>query len=161
MVRFKLIIERKIMKTQNIPMKSSLTTILGAICLTSIVSAHADPACSGIEPYVGTYKQVSATCDFIEGADTHVHKFMRVEKFQNLNNGIVSQGFWIVVAEPNDAVGMGNGDGPTTDFNDRFKCLQVGTAMRVDGSYSWSYNFSGDQLEVIGLGCTGIYTKID
>lgn len=127
----------------------------------SFAAAHADPACGALSAFVGTYKQISADCDNVEGADTNSNKFIRVEPFQTTNNGVAYSAFWIVVADPSDPVGTGTGDGPSTDPKDRFQCIQNGSAVSVAGPYNWNYSFSGTNLEIDGLGCKAIYSKIN
>ncbi len=132
------------------------------ICLAVLFSSNtfADGPCVNLAKVVGTFKQVSRTCDHSWlGSELSVVPFDESNSWPDL----VGKGYWITSG--------GVGFGPTTQSNDLDKCTLSGDNLHVEingndtsgnalpGKGWVEYVFSGTQVTFRAGQCTAVYTK--
>ena len=127
-----------------------------------LTSANADGPCAELSKFVGTYKQLSKSCDdYLFGPTLAVVPFDEENSWPDL----VGKGYWLNSAS--------SGFGPTTktDGTDLNKCTLVDQKLIVDISGNdtsgsvipqkgrVSYIFSATQVIFRADECTAIYSK--
>lgn len=123
-------------------------------------SAYADGPCVDLATFVGTYKQISKSCDHDWfGPELSVVPFDEENSWPDL----VGKGYWIKSA--------GTGFGPTTTNNDMDKCTRTGNGLSIEISGNDTsgstlprngrvgYVFSGSQVTFRADQCTAVYSK--
>lgn len=139
-----------------------MKTLLSLALIFTAQVSMADGPCKSLSNYVGTYKQVSKTCDdyFHLLGDT-----LTVIPYTETNYS----GYWINASWSGGTIGWG----PTTSetANDSDKCTVAGNNVLVQISENdttgtvlphkgrISFNFSPSSTSFTADGCTGNYVK--
>ncbi|MGZ3768513.1 MAG: hypothetical protein ACXVCP_07565 [Bdellovibrio sp.] len=135
----------------------SMLTIVSFLFLSS---AYADGPCVDLAKFVGTYKQISKSCDHDWfGPELTVVPFDENNSWPDL----VGKGYWITSASA--------GFGPTTKSNGMDKCTLTdgGLSIEISGNDKFGstlpqkgrvgYFFSGTQVKFRADQCTAVYSK--
>jgi hypothetical protein len=134
--------------------------ILAIVSFLFLSSAYADGPCVNLAKFVGTYKQVSRSCD-----DAWFGPELSVVPFDKDNSwpDLVGKGYWIRSA--------GVGFGPSTESNDLDKCtlIENGLSVEISGNDTSGttlphkgrvgYIFTGVQVTFHVDQCAAVYSK--
>jgi hypothetical protein len=123
--------------------------------LSAGLSAKADPACSALQKFVGSYKEVSETCRGPFGTKMTLMSFSETRE----NGDVAFTGFMF------DSGGLAIG--PTTSKDASDVCVVSGESVLVqvckaDSNcmpQNWQYSLSGSHITMTANGCTGEFER--
>jgi len=130
-----------------------MKTVMMMVCAMIFSSApHADPVCSALADFVGSYRLVSQTCKGPYGA---MGDKMVVEPYSHQDG----TGFSLTSGERTIA--------PSLSPNSTDQCMVSGADVKLQTCalsstcrpQGWTYQFSGNTVAFLASGCEAKYTR--